>query len=174
MKRLLLLSLLFSLIPSTKASDSCEFISEYYPDVTIELINRLAGANGIGTVNYKDNPVLNFQTGISNGYGGQYYLIYDLDKDGMKSEELIANGRVISFIGNQLGRGTPYEYQREGQMKIFLSDFGLDYYYSLTNNHKEDEYGRFNLSQEMRAILNASEGFFIPSEKCENFVYYRW
>ena len=39
MKRLLLLPLLFGLIPSANAMETCNFVSEYYPDVTIEIDN---------------------------------------------------------------------------------------------------------------------------------------
>ena len=39
MKRLLLTSFLLGLIPSAYAADTCNFVSEYYPDVTIEVIN---------------------------------------------------------------------------------------------------------------------------------------
>tara|TARA_B100001027_G_scaffold191306_1_gene145566 strand:+ start:291 stop:464 length:174 start_codon:yes stop_codon:yes gene_type:complete len=52
--------------------------------------------------------------------------------------------------------------------------FGVGYYYSLTNNHHKDEYGRFNLSPKMKTILKASKGFFVPSKKCERFIYYGW
>ena len=52
--------------------------------------------------------------------------------------------------------------------------FGLGYYYSLTNNHKKGEYGRFNLSSKMKTILDSSEGFFLPSKECERFNYYEW
>ena len=39
MKRFLLTSFLIGLIPSAYAADTCNFVSEYYPDVTIEVIN---------------------------------------------------------------------------------------------------------------------------------------
>ena len=75
MKTLLLPLLAALALPTAvNAKDTCNFVSEYYPDVTIELKNRPYGAVGIGTINYKNNPVLNFQTGISNGYGGQNFL----------------------------------------------------------------------------------------------------
>ena len=78
MKRLLLTSFLLGLIPSAYAADTCNFVSEYYPDVTIEVINGEYNSVGRGTINYKDKPVLNFETGISNGYGGQYFYIYKI------------------------------------------------------------------------------------------------
>ena len=30
---------------------------------------------GFGVIKYKDTPMLDFATGLSNGYGGQYYVI---------------------------------------------------------------------------------------------------
>ena len=50
----------------------------------------------------------------------------------------------------------------------------LNYYYSLSNNHKEGEYGRFNLSPKMKAILNSSEGFFVDSGGCRKYFKYGW
>ena len=67
MKRLLFLFLFLGLIPAAKAVDTCNFVSEYYPDVTIEVINGEYNSVGRGTINYKDKPVLNFETGLSIG-----------------------------------------------------------------------------------------------------------
>ena len=39
MKRLLLASFLLGFIPSANAVETCNFVSEYYPDVTIEIDN---------------------------------------------------------------------------------------------------------------------------------------
>ena len=39
MKRLLLATILLGLIPSANATDTCNFVSEYYPDVVIEIEN---------------------------------------------------------------------------------------------------------------------------------------
>ena len=175
MKGLLLLPLLLGFIPSANATKTCNFVSEYYPDVTIEVLNGEYNSVGRGTINYRDKPVLNFETGISNGYGGQYYVIRKLKEEPKEERETIAYGPVVSIIGNQLSRGTPKKYQKKNKdQKIMYPRFGVGYYYSLTNNHKKDEYGRFNLSPKMEAILNASEGFFIPSKECERFIYYGW
>ena len=117
MKRLLLASLLLGLIPSANAADTCNFVSEYYPDVTIEVIN------------------------------GEY---------------------------NSVGRGTPKEYQKKGRDKIMFPRFGVGYYYSLSTNDSKTD-GRFGgRTTEMNKILGAAEGFFIPSKKCERFIYYGW
>ena len=54
MKRFLLTSFLLGLIPSANAADTCSFVSEYYPDITIEVINGEFNSVGRGTINYKD------------------------------------------------------------------------------------------------------------------------
>ena len=175
MKRLLLASLLLGLIPSANAKETCNFVSEYYPDVTIEIINGEYNSVGRGKILYKEKPVLDFETGISNGYGGQYYVIRKTNESPTEKRETIAYGPVVSIVGDQLSRGTPKKYQKKNNdQKIMYPRFGVGYYYSLTNNHKKDEYGRFNLSPKMKAILNASEGFFVPSKECERFIYYGW
>ena len=175
MKYLLFGSLLLGLIPSASASDTCNFVSEYYPDVTIEVINGEYNSVGRGTIKYKDKPVLDFETGISNGYGGQYYVFRKINESPTEKRETIAYGPVVSIVGNQLSRGTPKKFQKKNKdEKIMFPRFGVGYYYSLTNNHKKDEYGRFNLSPEMKTILDSSEGFFLPSKECERFIYYGW
>ena len=72
---------------------------------------------GRGTINYKDKPVLNFETGISNGYGGQYFHISKIKKDSSEKQVSIASGPVVNIIGTQSGRGTPKEYQKKGIIK---------------------------------------------------------
>ena len=118
--------------------------------------------------------MLNFETGISNGYGGQYFYIYKIKKDPSEKQVSIASGPVVNIIGTQSGRGTPKEYQKKGRDKIMFPRFGVGYYYSLsTNNSKTD--GRFGgRTTEMNKILGAAEGFFIPSKRCERFIYYGW
>ena len=175
MKRLLLVPLLLGLIPSANAVESCNFVSEYYPDVTIEIEKGEYNSVGRGKIFYKQKPVLNFETGISNGYGGQYYVIRKINESPTEKRETIAYGPVVSVVGNQLSRGTPKKFQKKNKdQKIMFPRFGVGYYYSLTNNHKKDEYGRFNLSPEMKTILDSSEGFFLPSKECERFIYYGW
>ena len=98
MKRFLLTSFLLGLIPAANAADTCSFVSEYYPDVTIEVINGEYNSVGRGTINYKDKPVLNFETGISNGYGGQYFYIYKIKKDPSEKQVSIASGPVVNII----------------------------------------------------------------------------
>ena len=113
MKRLLLTSFLLGLIPSANAADTCSFVSEYYPDVAIEVINGEYNSVGRGTINYKDKPVLNFETGISNGYGGQYFHISKIKEDSSEKQVSIASGSVVNIIGTQSGRGTQRNIKRK-------------------------------------------------------------
>ena len=168
MKRLLFVSLLLSLIPSVNAAKTCNFVSEYYPDVTIEVLNGEYNSVGRGTINYKDKPVLNFETGISNGYGGQYFHISKIKKDSSEKQVSIASGPVVNIIGTQTGRGTPKEYQKKGRDKIMFPRFGVGYYYSLSTNDSKTD-GRFGgRTTEMNKILGAAEGFFIPSKNVKD------
>ena len=175
MKRLLIVPLLLGLIPTADAANTCKFVSEYYTDITIEIEKGEYNSVGRGKIFYKQKPVLNFETGISNGYGGQYYVIRKINGSLEEERETIAYGPVVSVVGNQLSRGTPKKYQKKNMdQKIMFPRFGVGYYYSLTNNHNKDEYGRFNLSPEMKTVLDSSEGFFLPSKDCERFIYYGW
>ena len=102
MKPILITSLLLGLIPSANATETCNFISEYYPDVTIEIENQKDRRSGFGKIKYKNKPMLNFSTGLSNGYGGQYFIVRDLDKDLKGHEQSVAHGKVVSMIGIKL------------------------------------------------------------------------
>ena len=68
MKRLLLAPLLLGFIAPAIAKDTCTFQSEYSPNVTIEVSTKyLSLAKGF--VKHKDEKVLVFETGQSNGFG---------------------------------------------------------------------------------------------------------
>ena len=75
MKCLLLVPLLLGLFPTANAANTCKIVSEYYTDVTIEIEKGKYNSVGRGKIFYMQKPVLNFETKISNGYGGQYYVI---------------------------------------------------------------------------------------------------
>ena len=68
MKRLLLAPLLLGLIPSASASDSCNFVSEYYPDVITDQKARLVE----DVEKLKNNPMLKSDVVIEGA-------IYDVD-----------------------------------------------------------------------------------------------
>ena len=186
MKRLLLLSLLFGLIPSVKSDSFCTLKSEVEPDITLEMYKPYGGWS-IGTLNYKNKPEYFLQIGISNGYGGQYYhlknyvpnaISYDpkLKYNYFQHEKLetIGYGPFVNFVGNQLARSTPIEKRKSGEHKAFMPKLASLYYYSLSGNTKKGEYGRFNLSSKMKAIINASEGFFIDNGGCRKYFAYGW
>ena len=91
-----------------------------------------------------------------------------------RDTELISSGRFVNFVGNQVARSTDLDERKSGKLKALMPTLPSDYYYSLTNNHKKGEYGRFNLSPKMKAILNASEGFFVDSGGCRKYFKYGW
>ena len=175
MKRLLFLLLAFGLTPEINAANTCNFVSEYYPDVTIEVKNQKAGSYGFGKLKHKNKPILDFSTGISNGYGGQYFSFKTLEKNAEGKTERVAWGKVFSVVGDQPSRGTPKNKQKSGNLRIFFPQLGTGYYYSLSNFNEPEKDGRFaGRTKAMNAVLGASEGFFIPDKVCEKYVFYRW
>ena len=185
MKKIFLLSFLLSIISPVYANSFCKLVSEKEPDVSIAM-NYPSNGYGYGTMNYKNKPAYFFEVGISNGYGTQYYQLKKYSSDVVtydpklkssfitKNTELISNGRFVNFVGNQLGRSTSKKDRKSGELKALMPTLPQDYYYSLTNNHKKGEYGRFNLSPKMKAILTASEGFFVDSGGCRKYFAYGW
>ena len=182
MKPLLFLSLLLGLIPSVKADSICTLTSEVEPDVTITL-KYTGSAGGIGTLNYKKKPSLGFDIGIWNGYGGQYYvarsyLPESLDEEKTyqertKNTKKIRQGHFMNFVGNQLGRATSKEDRKSGKLRALMPSLSQGYYYSIPFT-KDGEFGRQNLSKEMKTILDATEGFFVDSGGCRKFFPYGW
>ena len=182
MKPLLFLSLLLGLIPSVKADSICTLTSEVEPDVTITL-KYTGSAGGIGTLNYKNKPSLGFDVGIWNGYGGQYYvarsyLPESLDEEKTyqertKNTKKIRQGHFMNFVGNQLGRATSKEDRKSGKLRALMPSLSQGYYYSIPFT-KDGEFGRQNLSKEMKTILDATEGFFVDSGGCRKFFPYGW
>ena len=175
MKRLLLAPLLLGLIPSANAAGTCEFVSEYYPDVTIEIENQKETTSGFGKIKFKNKPMLDFSTGLSNGYGDQYFVIRNLKNDAEGNTESVAFGKVVSMVVDQITRGTPTDKQKSGRLKMMFPNLGTWYYYSLSNFNEPEKDGRIAWrTKAMTAILRASEGFFIPDKVCEKYVYFKW
>ena len=50
MKPILITSLLLGLIPSANATETCNFVSEYYPYVTIEIESQKDRRSGFGKI----------------------------------------------------------------------------------------------------------------------------
>jgi len=176
MKRLLLIPLLLGLIPSANAAGTCEFVSEYYPDVTIEIENQKdITTSGFGKIKYKNKPMLTFSTGISNGYGGQYFVVRKLEKDAKEDDKSVAYGKVVGMVGDQITRGTPPDKYKSGRLRMMFPNLGTGYYYSLSNFNEPKKDGRFaGRTKAMTTLLRASEGFFVPDKVCEKFVYFKW
>ena len=181
MKCLLFLLLLLGLIPSVKAESLCTLTSEEEPDVTITMKNNLASGGGTGTLNYKNKPSLYFEVGRWNGYGGEYYVARSYSPESfnegikyserIKNTEKISSGRLIIFVGNQIGRVMNREERKYGKLRAFMPTLPQGYYYSIPFTEK-GEYGRQKLSKEMKTILDASEGFFADSSGCSKFFGY--
>ena len=181
MKLLFFLPLLLGLIPSVKAESLCTLASEEEPDVTITMKNVLASGGGTGTLNYKNKPSLYFEVGRWNGYGGEYYVARSYSPESftegikyaerIKNTEKISSGRVVIFVGNQIGRVIDREERKSGKLRAFMPTLPQGYYYSIPFTEK-GEYGRQKLSKEMKTIIDASEGFFLDSGGCSNFFGY--
>ena len=182
MKLLLLLPLLLGVIPSVKADSICTLTSEVEPDVTITL-KYTGSAGGIGTLNYKNEPSLGFDVGIWNGYGGQYYIARSYSPESLEEEKTyqertkntkkIRQGHFINFVGNQLGRATSKEDRKSGKLRALMPSLSQGYYYSIPFIEK-GQYGRQKLSEEMKTIIDATEGFFVDSGGCRKFFPYGW
>ena len=182
MKLLLLLPLLLGVIPLVKADSICTLTSEVEPDVTITLKYTGSGG-GIGTLNYKNKPSLGFDVGIWNGYGGQYYIARSYSPESLDEEKTyqertqntkkIRQGHFMNFVGNQLGRATSKEDRKSGKLRALMPSLSQGYYYSIPFT-KEGEFGRQNLSKEMKTIIDATEGFFVNSGGCRKFFPYGW
>ena len=182
MKRLLLAPLLLGFISPVMAKEICTLTSEAEPDVTITL-KYTGSAGGIGTLNYKNKPSLGFYVGIWNGFGGQYYTAKSYSpellneektyQERTKNTEKIRTGHFMNFVGNQLGRATSKEERKPGKLRALMPSLSQGYYYSIPFT-KEGEFGRQNLSKEMKTIIDATEGFFVNSGGCKKFFPYGW
>ncbi len=173
MRRYLLASLIFSFFSPVKADETCLFISQYEPDLKIEVSTKEV-AKTQGYIKYKDSPVFRFSTGIRNGYVGQYFSVDPIPNSLAYKERNMVSGSVLTIIGDQSGTGTPKTERKQGLNKVFFPNFGLNYYYFLsTQGNKLDGSSKSN-KQKINSILNAAEGFWIPSEICKKYVLYGW
>ena len=68
--------------------------------------------------------MLDFATGLSNGYGGQYYVIRKLAKDIAYEDDKksVASGKVVGMIGTQT-RTTPKDKRKSGSKENNVSKF---------------------------------------------------
>ena len=174
MKRLLLAPLIFTFLSPVHAGETCRFSSEYEPDLVIEVSTEYV-SHTKGFIQFRGSPVFQFETGVSNGYGSQYFSVRPISSSSIEKEERIAWGEVVTVVGNQPGRrGIPKEKRKKGQLKLFFPGLGAGYYYSLAGDSSKPD-GRFaGRTQEINTILRAAEGFWIPLETCRKYVYYGW
>ena len=182
MKRILLIPLLLGFTSPVIAKEICTLTSEVEPDVTITL-KYTGSAGGIGTLNYKNKPSLGFYVGIWNGYGGQYYTARSYSPELLNEEKTfqertkntkeISTGHFMNFVGNQLGRATSLEDRKSGKLRALMPSLSQGYYYSI-HFTKDGEFGRQKLSNEMKSIIDATEGFFVDSGGCRKFFPYGW
>ena len=187
MKRLLLPLLAALAFPTVvSAEDNCMFVSQYEPDVTIEVsTENITFTRGL--IKYKGSPLFLFETGLRNGYyepGSQYYAVKTIPKTKKDKVKEISWGEVVTIVGDQPSRkGTPKDKRKRGPLKLFFPRFSEGYYYYLVNIEVKIEKegrmfytdGRFGgRTEKMNSILNASEGFWLPSEICKKYVYYGW
>ena len=173
MRRYILAPLLFSVFSPAQAYETCIFISQYEPDVTIEVGTKYITETK-GYLKYKGSPVFSFLTGIRNGYGGQYFSISTIPNSVTDKEESIVSGSVITIIGDQSGTGTPKEKRKPGLNKIFFPNFGLNFWYSIDGDKKSKNHRFEGRKDKIYSLLNAAEGFWIPSEVCKKYVPYGW
>ena len=79
----------------------------------------------------------------------------------------------MSFVGNQLSRAPLKEDRKSGRFRALMLQLSQNYYYSISFT-EIGQYGRQKLSQEMKTIIDASEGFFVDSGGCRKFFPYGW
>ena len=173
MRRYLIAPLFFTFLSPLQADEKCLFISQYEPDLVVEVSTKDVSETK-GYMKYKGSPVFRFSTGIRNGYGGQYFSIETISNSSTEKEEKIVSGNVITIIGDQSGTGTPKEQRKPGLSKIFFPNFGLNYWYSIDGYEMKKDARVDGRTEKINSILNAAEGFWIPSEICKKYVPYGW
>ena len=156
-----------------QADETCLFISQYEPDLTIEVGTKDISKTK-GYLMYKGSPVFRFSTGIRNGYGGQYFSIDTISNSFADNELNIVSGSVITIIGDQSATGTPEKKRKPGLKKIFFPNFGLNYLYSINGYNKKRDSSFESRAEKNNEIFRAAEGFWIPSEICKKYVPYGW
>ena len=173
MRRYLLAHLLFASLLPVQAKETCMFISQYEPDLSIEVGTKNI-SDTKGYLNYKGSPVFSFSTGIRNEYGGQYFSIDTIPNSFADKKENIVSGSVLTIVGDQSGTGTPLNKRKPGLNKIFLPNFGLNFLYSIDGYEKKTDGNFDNRTKKINSIFRAAEGFWIPSEICKKYVPYSW
>ena len=169
----LLAPMIFTFLSPLKADETCLFISQYEPDLIIEVSTKEFSETK-GYLKYKGSPLFLFSTGMRNGYGGQYFSFGSIPNSINNKVETVVSGSVITVIGEQSGTGTPKSKRKQGLNKLFFPNFGLNYYYYLADSGTKLDGLSANGTKKINSIFNAAEGFWIPSEICKKYVPYGW
>ena len=173
MRRYFLAHLLLPFLVPVHADETCIFISEYEPNLTIEVSTK-NDLETKGNLKFKGSPVLRFSTGIRSRYGGQYFSFDSIPNSFTENEQNIVSGSVITLVGDQSGTGTPKEKRKPGLTKIFFPNFGLNYWYFVEGNGNAKDNRFKERLEKTNSILKAAEGFWIPSEICKKYVPSGW
>ena len=173
MRKYLLTPLLFTFLLPVQAEETCMFVSQHEPDLTIE-VGTKDTSNTKGYIKYRGSRVFQFSSGIRSGYGGQYFSIDTIPTSSTDKKENVVSGSVITLVGDQSGTGTPKGKRKPGLNKIFLPNFGLNYWYSIGGNAEKINGNFENKANKISSIIRAAEGFWIPSEICKKYVPYGW
>ena len=159
--------------PSTIASE-CKLNSEHYSNVSISISEQKRNWRIFsGTLKYKDKALYAIESQLGNGFPAQYYTFGRINSEEkyLQREEVIGSGKIISFVGDQIARGTPKESRKPIKpIKVFFTDLARMYFYSLGEE-------RFNPqpSSSSKEILASLEGLFIGSKNCsKNHFVYTW
>ena len=177
MKRVLIItSLIISAMADTPKimASECKLDSEHYANISISISKQKEGWRLFtGTLRYKGKPLYAIESQLGNGYPTQYYSFGKLHptSEHIEREEVLGSGAIITFVGNQIARGTPKRLREKSKpIKVLFIDLARIYFYSL-----EEE--RFNPNRSTRSheILSSLEGLFIGSEKCDkDYFVYAW
>ena len=112
MNRFLLLApLILGIVSPIQAEETCTFLSQYQPDVTIEVSTKYPMTSGF--IKYKDSAVFNFSTGVQNGYGGQSFSISTIPNSSTNKRETIVSGLAVTVVGDQASSKGTLENKRK-------------------------------------------------------------
>ena len=177
MKRVLVItSLLIAAMANAQntIASECELNSEHYSNISISISEQKRNWRIFsGTLRYKDKALYAIESQLGNGFPAQYYTFGRINSENkyLQREEVIGSGKIISFVGDQIARGTPRESRKPIKpIKVFFTDLARIYFYSLGEE-------RFNPhpSSSSKEILASLEGLFIGSKNCsKNHFVYTW
>jgi hypothetical protein len=125
----------------------CEWVSEVTPDAVIRFTSTTGTGYYYGSLIYRNQHIINFEQGQSQGYGGSYW---NTGTNGRRSGELIV------FRGSQLKRGTPGGLP-QGPQRLLIVGLGSSLWYGDNPQWRDAD-----------LLIKAAEGFWRPSPACSN------